>query len=108
METGQATVSTIAPIGPGKEIGILLAPLVNVSSRPLTITGVDVEGPGIGDVVQVVERSLLRMGEDSLLSPAASGAQILQRNANSMAVIRRDSNPPMAVFCLLEQGPGSG
>jgi hypothetical protein len=59
LEAGYVTVSTIAPIGPGKEVGILLAPVVNVSSRPLTITGVDVEGLGIGDVVQVVETKLV-------------------------------------------------
>jgi hypothetical protein len=108
LETGYATVSTIAPIGPGKEVGILLAPLVNVSSRPLTIPGVDVEGRGSETWCRLWKRSLLRLGKDSLLSPAASGRPILQRNANTMAVIRRDSNPSMASFCLLEEEPGSG
>jgi hypothetical protein len=63
LETGHVTVSTIAPIGPGKNVGILLAPVVNVSSKPLTITGVDVAGPGIGDVVQVVETKLAPDGQ---------------------------------------------
>jgi hypothetical protein len=57
LEQGFTTYSTIAPIGVSRRVGILVAPLVNTSSDTLTITHVDVAGPGIGSVVNVDELS---------------------------------------------------